>query len=134
MCRGELFSRIQGLLLLQGGGTERTNTPDRLPKPSWERMLFAAALGTEEQGLLASFIDDTHWCLLTSKRLIWRNAPTSGSLRWSEIQEFDEGSQEVTVGDGWGDRMPLPAEPGRGRMLLQTALLELWPGVTAKAA
>ena len=49
----------------------------------------------EEQGLLASFIDETHWCLLTSNRLIWRNAPTSGSLRWSEIQEFDEGLQEV---------------------------------------
>ncbi|HEV7667864.1 MAG TPA: hypothetical protein VGS22_05025 [Thermoanaerobaculia bacterium] len=134
MCRGELFFRIQRLLLLQGGGTERTNTPDRLPQKSWDRMLFAASLGAEEQGLLASFIDELHWCLLTSERLIWRNDPTLGSLYWSEIEEFDDGRQEVTVGGGWGDRMPLPAEPGRGRALIQSALHELWADGMAKAA
>jgi hypothetical protein len=134
MCRSELFSRIQRILLREGGGTERTNTPDRLPQKSWDRMLFAAALGMEEQGVLASFIDDYHWCLLTTERLIWRNNPTLGSLHWSEIEEFDEGLQEVTVGGGWGDRMPLPAEPGRGRVLIQSALHELWAGGMAKAA
>lgn len=134
MCRGELFSRIQRLLLLEGGGTERTNTPDRLPRQSWESMRFAAALKPGEQGLLASFIDDTHWCLLTSNRLVWRNAPTSGSLHWSEVEEFDEGLEEVTVGGGWGDRMPLPAEPGRGRRLIRSAVHELWLGGMARAA
>ncbi len=134
MCPADLFTRIQKLLLREGGGTERTNTPDRLPKTSWDRMTFAAVLGAEEQALLASFLDEHHWSLLTTTRLIWRNDPTLGSLRWSEIEEFEETPQEVTVGAGWGDRMPLPAEPGRGRLLLKSALRELMPTRLAKAA
>ncbi len=133
MCRGDFSSRIQQLVVEEGGGTERTNIPDRLPPSSMERMLFAVSLGSEEQGLLASFIDDGHWCLLTTNRLIWRNAPTLGSLRWSEIQDL-EGGPEFTVGGGWGDRMPLPVEPGRGRALLESALHELRPVEAAKAA
>ncbi len=134
MSRGELFSCIQRLLRQAGGGTTRTNTPDRLPQQSRERMLLAAALEADEQGLLASFVDELHWCLLTTERLIWRNDPTLGSLVWSDIQEIDDGPQEIRVGAGWGDRVPLPTEPGRGRALIRSALRELWPGRKATAA
>jgi hypothetical protein len=67
-----------------GGGTESTNTIDKIEASAADQILAKAGIGNDEEPILVND-RDSEWCLLTTKRLIWFQEEVLRAIPWSEI-------------------------------------------------
>jgi hypothetical protein len=134
-------SRIRKLIADFGGGTSLTNSLDGIPKAAGAQLLGEVQLSSDEEPLLASFLDPNRWALLTTERLIWKTGEEVVSRGWVEVQDADppesvwRGTQQrdkidqLIMVTSDGTRHELAVEPGlRTFDLMWNAILMLAGG------
>ena len=68
-----------------GGSGSGTGPFDSFPQVVQERVRSEAGLNEGEEPILFSYHDDDHWTLLTSEKLIAKQASVATHLAWAEI-------------------------------------------------
>jgi len=133
--------RVKKLLERFGGGASGSATPDRFPEELPSDIHHRVSLRPGEESLIASFRDNTSWCLLTTERCLWFEDGKLRALPWLNIHGIQQppalsariirGDQdkntanELEIFDAEGSKHTLRIAPGRDYHLVWSAILVL---------
>jgi hypothetical protein len=77
--------RIKKWMADIGGKASTISALDRIAGPIADEVLERAAIASGEEPLLINYENSDAWCLLTTKRLVWRQDEAQHALPWVGI-------------------------------------------------
>ncbi len=79
---------MTAIFLRKGGEGHRTRLFDNLAAREQSTLLRAAQLEPGETAVVGHVADHSEWCMITTRRLIWKNKDGSGSVELAGIRRI----------------------------------------------